>query len=42
MRKGSKPKHSLNNSNLAAEPRVGIFWLFNGNLIIDSTPVSQG
>lgn len=23
------------------EPRVGIFWLYNGQLIIDSTPVSQ-
>jgi hypothetical protein len=24
------------------EPLVGIFWLFNGKLIIDSTSVSQG
>jgi len=24
------------------EPRVGIFWLFKGRLILDSTPVSQG
>ncbi len=24
-----------------AEPRVGIFWLFEGKLITDSTPLSQ-
>jgi hypothetical protein len=24
------------------QPRVGIFWLFKGRLILDSTPVSQG
>ena len=23
------------------EARVGIFWLYNGQLIIDSTPLSQ-
>jgi len=28
--------------NKAREPRVGIFWLFRGRLIVDSTPVSQG
>ena len=25
---------------MPAEPRVGIFWFFGGNLIIDSTPLS--
>jgi hypothetical protein len=23
------------------EPRVGIFWLYNGKVIIDSTPLSE-
>jgi hypothetical protein len=23
------------------EPRVGIFWLFNGRLLIDTTPISR-
>lgn len=30
------------NKDIGSEPRVGIFWLFNGKLIIDTTPVSQG
>jgi hypothetical protein len=24
-----------------SEPRLGIFWLVNGNLLIDSTPLSK-
>src|ERR1035438_562635 len=24
-----------------SEPRVGIFWVFNGELILDTTPLSQ-
>lgn len=27
---------------LPAEPRVGIFWAYNGRLLVDSTPVSEG
>jgi hypothetical protein len=30
-----------NNDGVEREPRVGIFWLYEGKLIIDSTPVSQ-
>jgi hypothetical protein len=30
------------NNDIGNESSVGIFWLFNGKLIFDTTPVSQG
>ena len=36
MSKRSQPAQSI-----LSEPCVGIFWLFEGKLIIDSTPLSQ-
>lgn len=32
----------MTQTRIKKEPRVGIFWLFKGRLILDSTPVSQG
>jgi hypothetical protein len=42
MRKRFDPKQTANDSNVAGEPHVGIFWLFNGKLIFDTTLVSKG
>lgn len=39
MRKG-KVSETVNNPT-TPEPSVGIFWLFDGKLIIDSTPLSK-
>jgi len=41
MRKRSDSKHTSNDSDSAREARVGIFWLFNGKLIIDTAPLSK-
>lgn len=35
-----KTNDAVISSDTPAEPRVGIFWLFKGNLVIDSTPLS--
>jgi hypothetical protein len=35
------PKQNSNNSDIASEPRVGVFWFFQRMLIIDITSVSQ-
>jgi len=38
----AKPaKHTRNKAQPAAEPRLGIFWLVDGKLLIDSTPLSE-
>jgi hypothetical protein len=33
--------NSRKNQKPAAEPRLGIFWLVNGKLLIDSAPLSE-
>lgn len=37
----AKSVKSGKNAKAAPEPRLGIFWLVNGRLLIDSAPVSE-
>ena len=41
MRKRPNPNQNANDSNVAGEPHVGIFWLVKGKLILDSTTLNE-
>jgi hypothetical protein len=41
MRKHSESKQNLSKSDVAGESLVGIFWLYNGKLITNTTPLSE-